>query len=91
MSPKFRIRSFVLFSCIWLLSGCAQEQTDTRPNIILILADDMGWSDMGAFGGEIETPNLDELAMNGLRFTQFHTNPAYGLLDLFTHNDKSTH
>ncbi len=52
------------------LSG---EQPDTKPNIVLVLVDDMGWSDMGAFGGEIETPQLDELAENGLRFTQFHT------------------
>jgi len=44
---------------------------DQRPNIILIVADDMGYADMGAFGGEIETPNLDELASLGVRFTQF--------------------
>ena len=42
------------------------------PNILLILVDDMGWSDIGCYGGEIETPNLDYLAENGLRFTQFH-------------------
>ncbi|MCF7817598.1 MAG: arylsulfatase [Kiritimatiellales bacterium] len=43
-----------------------------RPNIILILADDMGFSDLGCYGSEISTPNLDELAANGLRFTQFY-------------------
>ncbi len=43
-----------------------------RPNIIIILADDMGFSDVGCFGGEIHTPNLDKLAENGLRFTQFY-------------------
>ncbi len=43
-----------------------------RPNIVLILADDMGWSDLGCFGGEIQTPNLDRLASEGLRFTQFY-------------------
>jgi len=43
-----------------------------RPNIILILSDDMGWSDLGCFGGEMHTPNLDALAKNGLRFTQFY-------------------
>ncbi|MCZ6672076.1 MAG: arylsulfatase [Verrucomicrobia bacterium] len=42
------------------------------PNILLILVDDMGWSDIGCYGGEVHTPNLDELAENGLRFTQFH-------------------
>ena len=43
-----------------------------RPNIIIILADDMGYSDIGCYGGEIKTPNLDTLAANGLRFTQFY-------------------
>jgi arylsulfatase A-like enzyme len=43
-----------------------------RPNIIVILVDDMGYSDIGCFGGEIETPNLNKLAENGLRFTQFY-------------------
>lgn len=43
-----------------------------RPNIILILADDMGYSDIGCYGGEIETPHLDRLAANGLRYTQFY-------------------
>jgi arylsulfatase A-like enzyme len=41
-----------------------------RPNIVVILADDMGYSDLGCYGGEIETPNLDQLAAGGLRFTQ---------------------
>ncbi len=43
-----------------------------RPNIIIILADDMGYSDLGCFGGEIATPHLDALAKPGLRFTQFY-------------------
>ena len=43
-----------------------------RPNIILIMSDDMGYSDLGCYGGEIETPNLDRLAAGGLRFTQFY-------------------
>ena len=42
------------------------------PNIVLILADDMGWSDLGCYGGEIETPNLDALARGGVRFTHFY-------------------
>jgi len=44
--------------------------TDPRPNIILILADDMGFSDIGCYGSEIETPHLDQLGANGIRFTQ---------------------
>ncbi|MCW0484517.1 arylsulfatase [Gaoshiqia sediminis] len=43
-----------------------------KPNIILIMSDDMGFSDLGCYGGEIQTPNLDKLATNGVRFTQFY-------------------
>ena len=43
-----------------------------RPNVLLIMADDMGFSDIGCYGSEIETPNLDKLAGHGLRFTQFY-------------------
>jgi arylsulfatase A-like enzyme len=43
-----------------------------RPNIIVIMADDLGFSDIGAYGGEINTPNIDYLAQNGIRFTQFY-------------------
>ncbi len=57
--------------------GCKSEfssriNNQSRPNIIIIMADDMGFSDVGCFGGEIHTPNLDKLAANGLRFTQFY-------------------
>jgi arylsulfatase A-like enzyme len=52
----------------------AKEQT--RPNILLIVVDDMGYSDIGPFGGEIQTPNLDSLAKSGMRFTDFHTSVA---------------
>lgn len=51
----------------------AANAQDERPNILLIVADDLGYADMGAFGGEIETPNLDALAQEGVRFTQFMT------------------
>lgn len=44
----------------------------SRPNIVLIMSDDMGFSDLGCYGGEIDTPNLDALAAGGLRFTQFY-------------------
>ena len=46
-----------------------------KPNILLILNDDMGFSDIGCYGGEIETPNLDRLAFDGLRFSQFYNSP----------------
>lgn len=50
----------------------ANESSPDRPNIVLIMADDMGFSDIGCYGGEIHTPNLDRLAEGGLRFTQFY-------------------
>lgn len=50
----------------------AAENTVSKPNIIVILVDDMGYSDLSCYGGEIPTPNLDGLAKNGLRFTQFY-------------------
>lgn len=45
---------------------------DLRPNILLIVADDLGFSDLGAYGGEIHTPNIDQLAASGVQFTNFH-------------------
>ena len=48
------------------------KKADKRPNILLIMADDMGYSDIGCYGGEIPTPNIDALAARGLRFTQFY-------------------
>jgi arylsulfatase A-like enzyme len=54
-----------------LAFGCG-ETAAKRPNILLIVADDMGYTDVGFLGGEIATPNLDELALGGLRFTNFH-------------------
>ena len=49
-----------------------QQQTIKRPNVIFILADDSGYSDLGCYGSSISTPNLDSLAANGLKFTQFY-------------------
>ena len=55
-----------------LLAGAPAQAADDRPNIILIMSDDMGFSDIGCYGGEINTPTLDHLAANGVRFTQFY-------------------
>ena len=52
--------------------ACTATMAADRPNIIFILVDDMGWSDIGCYGSEIKTPNIDSLATNGLRFTQFY-------------------
>jgi arylsulfatase A-like enzyme len=57
---------------ILLQSAQAGAATPPRPNIVVILVDDMGFSDIGCYGSEIPTPNLDKLAAGGLRFTQFY-------------------
>lgn len=66
--------AFVLFAAVFLgpLIGAAPTAAALPPNILLIMADDLGFSDLGAYGGEIETPSLDRLAADGLRFTQFY-------------------
>ena len=63
-------RTFV-FALLALLTG-KLAAAETKPNILIILADDMGYSDLGCYGGEIATPNLDRLAAGGLRFTSFY-------------------
>lgn len=54
----------------------APAQPPARPNFLIIVADDLGFSDIGAFGGEIATPNLDAIANRGLKLTGFHTAPT---------------
>jgi len=56
-------------------SGTAAPSRDDRPNILLIVADDLGYADLGAYGGDIRTSHIDALADTGLLFTQFHTSP----------------
>ena len=69
----------LLLNCVVLATSTYAEQaaatrSPARPNIIVILADDSGYSDLGCYGGEIDTPNLDRLAREGVRFTQFYNN-----------------
>ncbi|MFP4292205.1 MAG: arylsulfatase [Cyclobacteriaceae bacterium] len=66
--------TFTLVSCENRPQTASEEVNNSqqRPNILLIMADDMGYSDIGCYGGEIRTPNLDSLAANGLRFSQFY-------------------
>ena len=71
-----------LCGCRWwmigvvALSACAVPiSPDPRPNILLIVADDLGYADLGAYGSDIRTPNIDALAREGMLFTQFHTSP----------------
>lgn len=65
-------RILTTLTAFLIVVSAAAEPDRTRPNIILIMVDDMGYSDIGCYGGEVQTPNLDKLAENGLRFRQFY-------------------
>ena len=71
MSIKISYSFFVLLLAFVMIMK-AQDLSKKKPNIIIILADDMGYSDIGSFGSEIKTPNLDEMANKGLKMTQFY-------------------
>src|SRR5882724_7355597 len=80
LSPTNSVRRslwvvIVLASFVACRKGGAADTHALRPNIVIILADDLGYSDLGCFGGEIATPNLDRLAAKGVRLTQFYTTP----------------
>jgi hypothetical protein len=68
--PSFSRRAFLALSGSL---GALNGQEKKRPNVLLILADDLGFSDLGCYGGEIDTPNLNRLASNGVRWSQFYT------------------
>src|SRR5688572_32639129 len=65
-----------LLACFLLIAICARfagAAEATRPNLVLIICDDLGWGDLGCYGNAtIKTPNLDRLAGNGARFTDFY-------------------
>ncbi|NVK44211.1 MAG: arylsulfatase [Oceanospirillaceae bacterium] len=61
--------------CQTVLAAATKAQSD-RPNILVVVADDLGYADLGSYGGEIDTPNLDALAGSGIRFSNFHAEPA---------------
>jgi arylsulfatase len=65
-------RSLLFVSAGFFLLGVAPAALSKQPNILLVMADDMGWTDIGSFGSEIDTPNLDALARQGVKFTDFH-------------------
>lgn len=72
--------SFLTFLFVIIgFTGCSgtSEKTsiDTRPNILILVADDLGYADLGCYGGDIATPNIDGLASSGIRFSRFHTAP----------------
>ncbi len=67
-----------LFSCEPTAPGVKPIERDPRPNILLIMLDDLGYSDLGCFGGEIPTPNIDTIAATGVRYTGFRVAPIGG-------------
>ena len=72
LSPgRWRLACLAVLTCCTAATAAAPT-VPARPNILLILADDLGYSDLGCYGGEIRTPHIDALAKNGLRFTQFY-------------------
>jgi arylsulfatase A-like enzyme len=79
---------FLLFLLIFMLLSCRQEIKSAAPNIIYVLADDLGYGDLGTFNkeGKIKTPHLDQMARQGMIFTDAHTSSAvctptrYGIL-----------
>tara|TARA_R110002072_G_scaffold222711_1_gene379818 strand:- start:8387 stop:10126 length:1740 start_codon:yes stop_codon:yes gene_type:complete len=64
----------VFVASLFLLATGFNASAETQPNIVLIMVDDMGFSDIGCYGGEIETPNIDALAAGGVRFSHFYNN-----------------
>jgi arylsulfatase len=64
--------SSILLSCS---DPSEDKDKDRQPDILLIVADDLGYADLGCYGGDIETPNIDQLATEGIRFSRFHTSP----------------
>jgi len=74
------IRLILTMLLVVIFSACAKnndrDATNTQPNILLLVADDLGYSDLGSFGGEINTPNLDKLATSGLQLTNFYAAPT---------------
>jgi arylsulfatase A-like enzyme len=61
--------------CVFATVGHAQSEQNSRPNVVLIVTDDLGWADLGSYGAtDIRTPNLDRLAREGLRLTDFYAN-----------------
>lgn len=71
LEASMRFCFLIPFLCVTILGGSALGAL-AQPNIILIMSDDMGFSDLGCYGGEIETPNLDKLAKGGIRLSQFY-------------------
>jgi len=75
MSRTSQILHLLIFITVCACTTVKEETTEARPNILLIMADDAGFSDFSCYGGEIPTPNIDNLANEGLQLTDFHVAP----------------
>ena len=69
---KSRLSKLLLASLLVTLPLALTVSAESRPNIVLIMVDDMGWSSIGSYGGMVETPTLDRLSKDGIRFNQFY-------------------
>ena len=83
MAHRMKTIGLSLLGLTWVVGAYAQEtppaeqaEAARQPNIVLIVADDLGYTDIGAYGGEIRTPNLDALAERSVMFTNFHVLPT---------------
>jgi len=89
----------VLISVLGMLASCAKQESSSditkdespakKPNILLLVADDTAFGDIGAYGSEVHTPNMNKIANAGIRFTNFHVSPVCSVTRsmLFTGND----
>ena len=75
---KRRHLSKIYLSILFCVLICSVAISDERPNVILIVADDLGYSDLGVYGSEIKTPNLDKLSKSGIQLTNYYTAPTCG-------------
>lgn len=72
MSGLVKIEFSFILLLVLVFVSCNSSKHQEKPNVIMIVADDLGFSDLGSYGGEINTPNIDKLAYQGMRFTQFY-------------------
>ncbi len=75
---RFALIMFFVAALLTTMASADSAAPASRPNIVLVMADDLGWSDIGCHGGEIRTPHIDSLARDGVRFRQFYNNSICG-------------
>ena len=93
------IRRVIVLILIFACGACSGPTGDspsggapqTRPNILLIVADDLGYADLGAYGGDIQTPNIDSIAADGMLMTQFHTGPTCAITRAMLFSGNNNH